>query len=555
MVSSSLVEEWFSIQLDKPHIVLAGQHGSLPSAPSSPTSPTSPAIQTTTRHVLTGTIALTLNKTMNVRSLNIQFSGLARSAYFFDSSSLFEHAQPCLPCDKFSYSCELIDKRIPILSTNPKEPRTLSAGQYTFPFSIPLPESLPSVLTTDSVNINYQLTASLQPVSYLPFAQPYQTTKPIILLRVNDVPGDSFYSPRQVQFVSKRTDRVLGEVRVPHRVLPSGGTVPLNLHLNLRGNLTNVSKVAIELWERAFRLQDPPAGTDGSNNSTTSRVQVDERRVSCQSCPISDWPSCSSTGETIEVSKRLLFKVPQMPLDVWADEPDRIVSTDRRSYLPKGYCNNSGVHSLVGLEIQHMLRVVVFVDGQLASGSSTGTTFPVDDTAHGEARVHILGLQEQQPQGEDETELPSYHRSFTTMVVDGARLAEMDRRSFEALQDFEMLTTRSPLLNTTASRVTVTAVSATESAQSGNETVTVMVHPPCYEESIRSSFTSSRGVVSTEWTRGASLDQRSLHDSLWETNSSRPSTSTDTYAQDLANYTERYSYATPLSIASSIDER
>ncbi|KAF9322942.1 hypothetical protein BGZ91_003931, partial [Linnemannia elongata] len=53
----------------------------------------------------------------------------------------------------------------------------------------------------------------------------------------------------------------------------------------------------------------------------------------------------------------------------------------------------------------------------------------------------------------------------------------------------------------------------------------------------------------------ASLDQRSLHDSLWETNSSRPSTSTDIYAQDLANYTERYSYATPLSIASSIDER
>ncbi|KAF9547686.1 hypothetical protein EC957_008043 [Mortierella hygrophila] len=492
---------------------------------------------------------------MNVRSLNIQFSGLARSAYFFDSSSLFEHAQPCLPCDKFSYSCDLIGKQIPILSTNPKEPRTLPAGQYTFPFSMPLPESLPSVLTTASVNINYQLTASLQPASFLPFTQPYQTTKPVILLRVNDVPEDSFYRSRQVQFASKRTDRMQGEVRVPHRVLPSSGTVSLNLHLNLRGNLTSVSKVAIELWERAFRLQDQPAGTDDNNSPTTSRVQVDERRVSCQSCQISDWPSCSSTGETIEVSKTLLFKVPQMPLDVWADEPDRIVSTDRRSSLPKGYCNISGMYSLVGLEIQHLLRVVVFVDGQLVSESSTNATFPVDDTAHGEARVHILGLQEQQPQGEDETELPSYHRSFTTMVVNGARLAEIDRRSFEALQDFEMLVTRSPSLDTMASRVTVAGVSEIESAQAGNETVTVTVHPPCYEESIRSSFTSSREVVSAEWTRGASLDQRSLHDSLWESNSSRPSTSTDTYARDLASYTERYSHATPLSSESSIDQR
>ncbi|KAG9071232.1 hypothetical protein KI688_008777 [Linnemannia hyalina] len=492
---------------------------------------------------------------MNVRSLNIQFSGLARSAYFFDSSSLFEHAQPCLPCDKFSYSCDLIDKRIPILSTNSKEPRILPAGQYTFPFSMPLPESLPSVLTTDSVNINYQLTASLQPVSFLPFAQPYQTTKPVILLRVNDVPEDSFYRSRQVQFASKRTDRMQGEVRVPHRVLPSSGTVSLNLHLNLRGNLTSVSKVAIELWERAFRLQDQPAGTDGSNSPTTSRVQVNERRVSCQSCQISDWPSCSSTGETIEVSKTLLFKVPQMPLDVWADEPDRIVPTDRRSSLPKGYCNISGVYSLVGLEIQHLLRVVVFVEGQLVSESSTKATFPVDDTAHGEARVHILGLQEQQPQGEDETELPSYHRSFTTMVVNGARLAEMDRRSFEALQDFEMLMTRSPSLDTAASRATMAAVSATDSEQAGNETVAVAVHPPCYEESIRSSFTSSREVVSAEWTRGASLDQRSLHDSLWESNSGRPSTSTDTYARDLASYTERYSHATPLSSESSVDQR
>ena len=338
-------------------------------------------------------------------------------------------------------------------------------------------------------------------------------------------------------------------------MLPCSGTVPLNLHLNLRGNLTNVSKVAIELWERAFRLQDQPAGTDGSNSPTTSRVQVDERRVSRQSCPILDWPSCSSTGEIIEVSKRLSFKVPQMPLDIWADEPDRIVSTDRRSSLPKGYCNISGVYSLVGLEIQHMLRVVVFVDGQLASESSTRAAFAVDDTAHGEARVHILGLQEQQPQGEDETELPSYHRSFTTMVVDGARLAEMDRRSFEALQDFEMLMTRSPSLDIVASRVTVATVSATESAPEGNEMVTATVHPPCYEDSIQSSFTSSRGVVSAEWTRGVSLDQRSLHDSLWESNSGRPSTSTDTYAQDLANYTERHSYATPLSSASLIDQR
>ncbi|KAG0286188.1 hypothetical protein BGZ96_009656 [Linnemannia gamsii] len=498
---------------------------------------------------------------MNARSLNIQFSGLARSAYHFDSSSLFEHAQPCIPCDKFSYSCDLIDNRIPIFTTDPKQPpRTFPAGAHTFPFSIPLPETLPSVLTTDSVNINYQLTASLQPVSFLPFAQPHQITKHIILLRVNDVPEDSFYSPRQVQFVSKRTDRVQGEVRVPCRVLSTCETVPLNLHLNLRGNSTNVTKVAIELWERAFRLQEQSASASStdSNGLTTSKVQVDERRVSCQTCQISDWPSCSSTGETIVVSKRLMFKVPQLPLDIWASEPDCIVSNDRRCPLPKGVCNITGVYSLVGLEIQHILRVVVFVDGQLSSGSSSSSTcFPVDDTAQGQTRVHIMGLQEQQPQGEEETELPSYHRSFTTVVVDGDRMAEMDRRSSEALQDFDLLLTRSPLQDATETRVTVTTALAASTVipgtGTGNETVAVTVHPPCYEESIRSSFASARGVDFADWTRAPSLDQRSLHDSLWDNNNSnsgRVSTSTDTYAQDLANYTERYSYATPLSDAS-----
>ncbi|KAF9122230.1 hypothetical protein BGW39_009890 [Mortierella sp. 14UC] len=474
---------------------------------------------------------------MNVRSLNVKFSGLIRSAYFFDSSSLFDQV---FPCDKFSYSCNLIDRRIPILTTCPKEPLTLIAGQHTFPFSITLPEALPAALTTDSVNINYQVTASLQPVSILPFSQPYQTTKPVILLRMNDIPGDSFYSPRAVQFASKRTDRVQGEVRVPCRVLPNSGTVPLVLRLNLRGNATNISKVAIELWERAFRLQEQDGG----------KTQVDERLVSCQSCPIFGWPSCTPSGETIEVSKRLLFKVPQMALAVWADEIDRVVSTDRRSSLPKGSCNISGVNSLVGLEIQHTLRVVVFVDGQLASESSTGASFPVEDTAQGETQVHILGLKEQQPQeSEDETEPPSYHRSFTTAIVEGERLAEMDRRSFDALQGFDMIMTRSPSLVTPAATVTV-AAAAVEATAPGNEAVSIAVHPPCYEESIRSSFASSRSVVPAERIRGASLDQRSLHDSLWDGNSGRPSTSTDTYAQDLANYTERYSFATPLSDAS-----
>ncbi|KAF9901416.1 hypothetical protein EC991_006192 [Linnemannia zychae] len=473
---------------------------------------------------------------MNVRSLNIQFTGLVRSAYFFDSPSLIERV---VPCDKFSYSCNLIDRRIPILVASPKEPRILTAGQHTFPFSITLPAELPGVLTTDSVNINYQITASLQPVSILPFSQAYQTNKPVILLRMNDIPDDSFYSPRTVQFASKRTDRVQGEVRVPYRVFPNSGTVPLILRLNLRGNATSVSKVAIELWERAFRLQDQ----DGS------KIQLDERLVSCQSCPISGWPSCTQSGETIEVLKRLLFKVPQMPLTVWGDETEQVVATDRRSPLPKGSCNISGVSSLLGVEIQHSLRVVVFVDGQLASESSMGASFPVDDTARGELQVHILGLQEQQPQeSEDDVEPPSYHRSFTTLVVEGERLAEMDRRSFEALQDFSMIMTRPSSLDATTETTTV-EVPVMETTEAGNEAVAITVHPPCYEESVRSSFTSSRSFVSSEWIRGASLDQRSLRDSLWDSNSGRPSTSTDTYAQDLANYTERYSFATPLSDA------
>ncbi|KAG0209408.1 hypothetical protein BGX33_005546, partial [Mortierella sp. NVP41] len=289
-----------------------------------------------------------------------------------------------------------------------------------------------------------------------------------------------------------------------------------------------VTKVAIELWERAFRLTEQDG--DSGSGSAPSRVQIDGRRVSCQSCPISGWSSCSSAGKSIEVSKRMLFKVPQMPLSIWADEPHRIVSSDRRSFLPKGYYNTSGVYSLVRVEIQHTLRVVVYVEGQLSSESASEVSFDVEDTAQDETRVYILGLQEQQQHGEsdDETHPPSYHRSFTTVVVEGDRLAEMDRRSFEALQDFEMIMARSSL--EAAATVTVAVLGlAGGGSRAGVETVVVTAEPPCYEESIRSSFTSTRGVPSAEWTRGASIDQRSLRDSLWDSNSGRPSTSTDTY--------------------------
>ncbi|KAF9932085.1 hypothetical protein FBU30_009015 [Linnemannia zychae] len=437
----------------------------------------------------------------------------------------------------FSFSCNLTDSQLSLITTGPKESRTLSIGQHTFPFSILLPERLPSVLTTDSVNINYQVTAYLHPVSRLPFSQPYQVTKPVILLQVDDLPNDIYYGPKQVQFTSERTDRVQCEVRMPYRVLPRSGTVPLTLHLNLRGNSTKVSKVTIELWERAFRVQRDQRQHIGEN--LPSKVQVDERRVSSQSCSISEWPGSSMKGETISITKRLLFKVPQMPLTIWADEPGRIVSTDRRSLLPKGYCNNSGMYSLVNLEIQHVLRVLVNVNGQLSSESTTKTSFPVDDTAQGESRVHILGLTEQQPQeAEDETEPPSYRRSFMTRVVEGDRLVEIDCTSFETLQDFGMLMSRTSLVDTPLVTVPIVTIAETRAPGADNQTATVRVHPPGYEESIRSSFTSSREANSIDRIRGASLDHQSLHDSAWDSNSGRPSTSTDTYAQNLANYTE-----------------
>ena len=110
---TSPIDEWFTIQLDKPHIVLAGQH-----SPSSTAATISSCTASSAQSHLTGSIIVTLTKVMNIRSLSIQFSGLTRSAFFFDSSSLFQHAQPCLPCGNVLLAFYIYLTLCPILTKN-----------------------------------------------------------------------------------------------------------------------------------------------------------------------------------------------------------------------------------------------------------------------------------------------------------------------------------------------------------------------------------------------------------------------------------------------------
>ncbi|KAG0042341.1 hypothetical protein BGZ83_000569 [Gryganskiella cystojenkinii] len=412
------------------------------------------------------------------------------------------------------FSCTLIHETETLLASESKTPNILSAGTHTFPFSFVIPESLPTVVSSRPVNINYQVTASVQLLSLLPFSSPYHCTKSVILLQKDEDLHEDLFNTTALRLTSKGSvERFSGQVSFPCKVLPQSGTIPLMLNLSLKGNATEVKKLTIELLESVYVL----AGAD-NDGEEPKEILVDERLVSRQNCPIRDWPA-STTEEPVMIPKRLMFKVPQSPLSSsWSSSSEQeITATTSRTYLEKGICHTSGRSASANIRVAHSIRVHVQLQGLTCDVESVVEY----DSAESETEVMIVGHQEYK---EDESHPPSYYRSFTTKLVEGNRLHEMDRQAIEALSDEVLYHGGGNTMSLPSyDDIFACARNSTSSSRNGS-----------------SSSSASPRVMSWAIPSQISLDQYSLAEST---------TSNDSYLANLAAYTARYSNGSSASTA------
>ncbi|KAG0214159.1 hypothetical protein BGX33_002406 [Mortierella sp. NVP41] len=434
---------------------------------------------------------------------------------------------------KRQYECTLVEQTETFLSTasttgTTTTPHVLTVGTHRFAFSFTLHDRLPAVISSRTINIQYRITASLQQASFLPFSSPHVVSRPVLLLQRDELPSDELFETAVMRVATAKSDRLSGHISIPCSVIPQAGTIPLMVNLGLKGNASSVTKITIEMIERIFAIDD-------SNAEEEEEFLLQERLVTRQNCPIHDW-SGSTTEESITIAKRLLFKIPQLPITFWTS-PQAGAVTSLSSYragLEKSLCHASGDYRLGGsagkdnkdVRIRHLIRFTFQIRG-LSSSEVIET-----ESVQKDANVWIVGNQEYR---EDESLPPSYYRSFSTTLVETDKIPEMDRRAMEALQD-DLL----PHLE--------------------------LLPPPCYEDclallrpsisnsssggsgsaSASSSAMSSPTLASWPMMSRENVSHFSLSESLAESQASHDTAFT---AYDLQAYTDRYSHANPVVFA------
>ncbi|KAI9233968.1 MAG: hypothetical protein BYD32DRAFT_439624 [Podila humilis] len=495
-------DKWFSIHMQDPFVVLT---------PPSNSSPSSSSLSPST--TLNGTIHIRLSKPTKVRSLSLNFSGFVRTSFRFDPTRI-PGAKACASIDKHTFKCRVVDETQEVLAGDKSKPvHILAPGAHAFPFSFTLSGSLPPVMTSQAATISYQLTAALQIPSIVPFLSPYTVIQPVILLQGDEPLSDSLFNTTIMRLHAQQSDRLSSQVSFPCKVFPQKGTIPLMVNISLMGNATSITKVTIELYESMYSNRDAELTDQGSCGTL-----LEQRLVTRQNCPIQGWPS-SMADEPVLISKRLLFKVPQLPLDRWGDKTrssyQHLSSSNTLPSLQKGFCHASGHYPQAQLWIEHTLRVEVQIRGLNNDGHY------VHDSTESESDVRIVGNQEYR---DDDTLPPSYYRSFSTALVDGNKIREMDERAIEALQsDFYAL---GSIPN---------------------------VQPPDYEESI----SSSSSLAQEPYCHGHASSSSSSSTNFWPESGCTDfgrcgldhEISDDTFAADLAAYTERYSRSRPFELA------
>ncbi|KAG0272962.1 hypothetical protein BGZ95_011244, partial [Linnemannia exigua] len=361
---------------------------------------------------------------------------------------------------KHQYECTLVEQTETFLSPPSNSnhnnqnnghqhhhPHVLPPGTHRFAFTFTLHDRLPAVISSRAVHIHYRLTASLQLATFLPFSSPHIVSRPVVLLQRDELPSDDLFNTAVLRVATQKSSRLTGNVSIPCSVIPQSGTIPLMVHLGLKGNASSVTKITIELFERILALERKRReGQEGDDDE--EEVLLHERLVTRQNCPLHDWPG-STMDEPATIAKRLLFKVPQLPLSTWSSSQTEQVTSlsSYRAGLEKGCCHASGDYRLGPLSppsssssseetrdirIRHLIRFTFQIRGLTDPSSSSSESKIETESFQKETYVWIVGNQEYR---EDETVPPSYYRSFSTTLVEVDKIPEMDRRAMEALQD------------------------------------------------------------------------------------------------------------------------
>ncbi|KAF9130158.1 hypothetical protein BGW39_003395 [Mortierella sp. 14UC] len=420
----------------------------------------------------------------------------------------------------------------------------------SFAFTFALHDRLPAVISSRAVNIHYRLTASLQLATFLPFSSPHIVSRPVVILQRDELPSDDLFNTAVLRIATQKSSRLSGHVSIPCSVIPQSGTIPLMVYLGLQGNASSVTRIMIELLERISAVE----GQD-------EEVLLHERLVTRQNCPVHDW-SGSTMDEPVTISKRLLFKVPQLPLSTWSSSQTEQVTSlaSYRAGLERGCCHASGDYRLGSLsspssstdeerrqiQIRHLIRFTFQIRGLTTPSSSSSSESSIEtESIQKEAHIWIVGNQEYR---EDDTLPPSYYRSFSTTLVEVDKIPEMDRRAMEALQDdLPNLMASPPCYEDCLTRLThtVSTSSGTTAAGSSSESRSSSVSSSPTLASWRPSLDVAR-----EQTRGGmgmlsgNMSHFSLSESLAESQASQETA----FVYDLQAYTERYSHANPVAV-------
>ncbi|KAG0266767.1 hypothetical protein DFQ27_009436 [Actinomortierella ambigua] len=233
-------------------------------------------------------------------------------------------------------------------------------------------------------------------------------------------------------------ERISGEAHFPCRIFAQTGVIPVTIGLTLLGQGTALTKMSVELWEAVYRLDD-------NNDSNAERQPLSVRLTSRQNCPLSaDWePSTVDTPSIL--SKRLLFKVPELPVSTWCKNKDGYTAVPGR-----GFCHISGEYLCSKIKIEHTLKLVLGYQYEVpveedpfrnSRRSSTGGSSISEDTIvvreeiiEAEEKVMIVSHADSDV-GHDDAEPPCYYRSFASVPVNPSDIQFIDAAIAQTLHD------------------------------------------------------------------------------------------------------------------------
>ncbi|KAG0057573.1 hypothetical protein BGZ83_008155 [Gryganskiella cystojenkinii] len=323
---------------------------------------------------LEGTLYLNLKHNTKVKSLQLEFSG--RSSVTWVDENTYSPATRHTTEPHIEHTWSLISHQ------HKQPPTAMLAGQHAYPFSLELPDNLPESLTTTHGKVAYRVTATLIRPG-LAFHNSSSVTAPVRILRRHPALGHgSRRYHRGGRAVNADEDKIKYKISLPQVRVPHSTKVPLQVAITSPNHATTVNVLQVALWEKVVYR------TDG-------RERADMRLVKIQKSE--GWPYIDRNGSRLESdsvtwNKVLLFDMPSM-----GPEMDQ--------------CNPSADNEL--MKVSHLMRFTIL------GTEEGGKRYRVES----EVEMKVLAIEDQVHQADEEengvdgNELPSYLTSFTTPRV------------------------------------------------------------------------------------------------------------------------------------------